>query len=125
MSYKKECAAELGREGERRVAEYLRKNGYIIIKRNYRDRYGEIDIIAEKDNELIFVEVKTRTENARVSGFEAINPQKQMRLYKTAGLFIQRINADYVTRFDAAEVTVCRDDKGGNIWKLKYIKNAF
>lgn len=125
MSYNKELAAELGREGERRVAEYLRKRGYIIVKRNYRDRYGEIDIIAESDTELVFVEVKTRTENSMVSGFEAITPQKQQRIYKTAGMFLQRINGDFIARFDAAEVTVYRKPDGSHGWKLRYIKNAF
>ena len=125
MSYNKEIAAELGREGERRVAEYLRQKGYIILKRNFRDRYGEIDIIAESDTELVFVEVKTRRENAMVSGFDSITPQKQIRLYKTAGMFLQRINGDYITRFDAAEVTVYRKADGSNGWKLRYIENAF
>ena len=125
MSYKKESAARLGQEGERRVAEYLRSKGYIIIKRNFRDRYGEIDIIAEKGNEMVFVEVKTRTENALVSGMEAITYQKQIRLYKTAAIFLQRINGDYISRFDAAEVTVSSKPDGELIWKLRYIENAF
>lgn len=115
----------MGREGERRVAEYLRSKGYIIIKRNFRDRYGEIDIIAEKGNEVAFVEVKTRTENALVSGFESITYQKQMRLYKTAALFLQRKNGEYTSRFDAAEVTVFTKPCGELVWKLRYIENAF
>ena len=60
----REEAARLGREGERRVAEYLRSKGYIILRRNWRDsRFGEIDIIAELNEDLIFVEIKTRRNN--------------------------------------------------------------
>ncbi len=121
----KEKAAALGREGERRVASYLRKKGYIIVKTNYRDRFGEVDIIAENDKELVFVEVKTRTENALVSGLEAVNYSKQQRIYKTAMSFLQRINGEYEPRFDVAEVTVFRKEDGKDGWRLKYIKNAF
>ena len=127
MSYnaKKERDALVGREGERKVAEYLRKQGYIIVKRNYRERFGEIDIIAEKDNVLAFVEVKTRSENAIFSGLEAITPAKQVRLYKTAALFLQRINGDYEVRFDAAEVNMYYKADGTIGWRLNYIENAF
>lgn len=126
MSYNdKEKAASLGREGEKRVAEYLKKKGYIIVKRNYRDRFGEIDIVAERDNTLAFVEVKTREKGALVSGLEAVNAAKQQRLYKTAMLFLQRINGEYEPRFDVAEVTVETIKEKGQIWSLKYIENAF
>ena len=126
MSYnKKEQAAALGREGERKVAEYLRQKGYIIVKTNFRDRFGEIDIIAENNNELVFVEVKTRTENSLVSGLEAVDTHKQQRLYKTAMSFLQRINGEYEPRFDVAEVTVVHKEDGKLSWRLKYIKNAF
>lgn len=126
MSYNdKTRAATLGNEGERRVAEYLKQKGYIIVKRNYRDRFGEIDIVAEKENVLAFVEVKTRKSGSLVSGIEAVDTAKRQRLYKTAMMFLRRINGEYEPRFDVAEVTVQEDEVKGNIWKLKYIKNAF
>ncbi len=59
---------ELGRFGENAVAYYLEKKGYRILKRNYRVKGGELDIIAEKDGVVAFVEVKTRTPEPLVNG---------------------------------------------------------
>ena len=62
-----------GGEGEKRVANYLRQQGFAIVKRNYTCRYGEIDIIAENDEYILFVEVKTRKKDSLVSGEESVN----------------------------------------------------
>lgn len=120
----KEKAAYLGREGERRVAEYLKQKGYIIVKRNYREPLGEIDIIAEDNTYLVFVEVKTRSEGALVSGIQAVDRKKQQRIYNTGNRFLKRLHIDLVPRFDVAEVTVSTDENGEK-WSLNYIENAF
>lgn len=126
MSLNKEQAAELGREGERRVAEYLRRKGYIILRRNWRDsRYGEIDIIAESRENIVFVEVKTRSENALVSGLEAIDAKKVRRIQNAAQIFIKKLNTTLSARIDVAEVTVKKNADGKEIWSLNYIKSAF
>ncbi len=121
----REQAGAFGVGGERRVAEYLRQNGYIIVKRNYRDRFGEIDIIAETRDKIAFVEVKTRSESAMVSGFEAVDQNKQRRLYKTGMLFLKRLHRKLEPRFDVAEVTVGQNPDGTLRWKLHYLENAF
>ncbi len=119
-------AAELGREGEQRVAEYLRRQGYVIIKRNWRDnRYGEIDIIAESKENIVFVEVKTRDSGSLYSGAEAIDEGKINRTRNAAAMFMKRLNTELQPRFDVAEVTVYKKQEGKDIWKLKYIKSAF
>ena len=126
MSLSKEQAAKLGREGERRVAEYLRNNGYIILRRNWRDsRYGEIDIIAESRENIVFVEVKTRSENALVSGLEAIDAKKVRRIRNAAQIFLRKLNTTLSARIDVAEVTVGKNADGKQIWRLNYIKSAF
>ncbi len=114
----------LGEEGERRVAEYLKQHGYIIVKRNFKDRFGEIDIIAENKSYLVFVEVKTRSEDSYVSGFEAVDVKKQQRVYKTGMLFLKRLHIDLIPRFDVAEVNV-KNENGEEIWNLNYMENAF
>lgn len=124
MSYDAVAAAARGAEGERRVAEYLRSKGSIIVKRNYRDRFGEIDIIAEEKAYLVFVEVKTREAGSLVTGFEAVNAAKRERIRKTAVLFSRRIRNSLPIRFDVAEVTVSTDESGEH-WGLRYLKNAF
>lgn len=125
MYYNGKESGNLGNLGEDLVAEYLRQNGYIIVKRNWRDRFGEIDVIAEKDAHIIFVEVKTRTDGALVSGFEAVDRKKAENIRKTALLFLKRLHRELIPRFDVAEVTVYirKDNKVG--YKLNYIKSAF
>ena len=103
----------------------MRKHGYIIVKRNYRDRFGEIDLIAENRSFLVFVEVKTRTQNALFSGREAVDSHKQKRIIATARGFAKRLHLDLQMRFDVCEITIL--DEQDNHWKyhLNYIPSAF
>lgn len=113
-----------GKSGEDRVSSYLRKKGYAVVKRNYQSRFGEIDIIAETDEYIIFVEVKTRSENALVSGEAAVDFFKQKRMIKTAEEFIYKTNCTLQPRFDVAVVTIT-EKQGKESFSLKYIENAF
>lgn len=114
----------LGNKGEDITADFLRKKGFIIFKRNYHSAFGEIDIIAEKENLLLFVEVKTRFEDALVLPAEAVDLNKQRKIRITANDFIKKTHFDYNCRFDVAEVTV-REECGELKYSLNYIKNAF
>ncbi len=116
---------KVGESGEKRVAEFLRKNGFAVIKRNYQCRYGEIDIIAENKQYILFVEVKTRKENALVSGVEAIDSHKQQRIILAAQDYITKTLCEKQPRFDVAEVIVVEKSDGNTAFNLKYIKNAF
>lgn len=125
MYYNGKENGKLGNLGEDLVAEYLRKCGYIIIKRNWRDRFGEIDVIAEKDEHIIFVEVKTRMDDPMVGGAEAVDRKKAERVRKTALLFLKKLHRPLTPRFDVAEVTVYKRDDGTTGYNLEYIKSAF
>lgn len=116
---------EIGNTGEKLVADFMRKNGCRIIKRNYRCRFGEIDIIAVKAEYIIFTEVKTRAENSLFSPAEAIDGHKRKRILLAAQSFIQKYGGDYQPRFDAAEVIVTEKSGGKPAYRLNYIKNAF
>lgn len=118
-------SSEIGAIGERKVAEYLKSKGCIIIKRNWKDRYGEVDIIAQDDKNIIFVEVKTRSFKSLVSGNEAIDIGKMKRIRNEAVMFTKRLNTDLEPRIDTAEVTYYKKDDGTTGWKLNYIKSAF
>lgn len=85
MGYKK----RLGGWGETIAAEYLTGNGYVILERNFRTQYGEIDLIALDKEILVFVEVKTRT--SRKFGYpeEAISPKKKEHLLASAQSYLQ------------------------------------
>ena len=113
-----------GKSGEDRVASYLRKNGWSVTKRNYQCRYGEIDIIAENDEYIIFVEVKTRKKNSLTSPAESVNFGKQKRIMLTAQDYLTKVICEKQPRFDVAAVTV-EETKDGKRYHLDYIENAF
>ena len=114
-----------GKSGEDRVAAFLRSKGYKVIKRNYTSRYGEIDIIAEINEYIVFVEVKTRKANSLVSGAAAVDYHKQRRIMSTANDFLTKTECELQPRFDVAEVTVSKRLDGSDSYSLNYIKNAF
>ncbi|MEE1187060.1 MAG: YraN family protein [Acutalibacteraceae bacterium] len=109
-----------GAKGEKLAEKYLKKHKYKIIFRNYQTRFGEIDIIAKKDNIIAFCEVKTRTPGALVSGKEAVDKYKQKRIIKTALDYISRFKPDLQPRFDVIEVV--SDSKNSEV---EHIENAF
>ena len=124
MYSNKKKPSEIGKKGENLVAEYLKSKGFTVIKRNYKDRYGEVDIIAEDGENLVFIEVKTRSENAIVSGLDAIDEKKKRLVKNEAVMFTKRLKTDLEPRVDVAEVTLSVVD-GKEVRKLKYIKNAY
>jgi len=79
-----------GKIGEDLAAEYLKLNDYRILARNFHSKFGEIDIIAEKDSTIYFFEVKTRTENSFTQPEESITQRKITRIIKTAQIFFQK-----------------------------------
>ena len=108
--------------GEIFAARYLRDNGYDIIAANYRCRMGEIDIIAEKDGTVSFVEVKTRNENPMFAPMEAVDSQKQRKLIAAAQVYMREIKEELPSEFDVIEVTL---DEKFKLIKMNHIKNAF
>lgn len=95
-----------GKMGEDIAADFLEKNGYNIIIRNYAHRFGEIDIIAEKDGFIVFIEVKYRKSLKNGSPREAVGFRKQQKIRQTALAYISENNiTDRAMRFDVIEVT--------------------
>jgi putative endonuclease len=70
----------VGQHGEKLAVDYLVKQSYVIVTTNWHCKFGEIDIVAQKDNLLVFVEVKTRSANTTEGAFESVTPRKQKRL---------------------------------------------
>jgi putative endonuclease len=96
---------ELGARGEALAVKYLKRSGYKIIEQNFRVRAGEIDIIAEQDGTLVFVEVKTRTDTRFGPPFESITASKKTHLSKVALEYMSRHNChDRPARFDVIGV---------------------
>jgi len=113
---------EKGRLGEDVCAWYFEKHGYSIVSRNEHSRYGEVDLIAENERFLCFVEVKTRKLNALVSPAEAVDKRKQQKLVLTAQTYLARHACAKQPRFDVFEVLLNESDKPV---KVRLIENAF
>jgi putative endonuclease len=106
---------------EQFVCDYLTNNGFTIIVRNYRKRYGEIDIIAKKDDLLSFIEVKRR-DTSQIDIAEIITPSKQAKIISVAKEFLST-HTNTITnicRFDVALV-----ETQNNNLQIRYIVNAF
>src|SRR3990170_3590207 len=113
----------LGRVGEDAAAAALTARGYLILRRNVRTRYGEIDLVAAHGSEIVFIEVKTRTAGDRGRPFDAIHPAKQRRLARLALSFMHRRKLqDRACRFDAVAVWVTRE---GRMTQVEIMPNAF
>ena len=98
---------ELGRHGEDLAARHLREQGYQIVARNLVNAVGELDLVVQRGELLVVVEVKTRGQNGR-SPAEAVNFRKRRKLTQTAALFLKsRKWQNRPTRFDVVEV-VCQ-----------------
>ena len=103
-------ANPIGKLGEDKACEYLRKLGFKILERNYRKTYGEIDIIALDKDVLTFIEVKTRTSNLFGSPLESITPWKLKSLVKTAQYYkMTKPNLPESLRIDAVSVMLSGD----------------
>lgn len=110
---------QVGDFGEEITAEYLEKNGYRILDRNYSKPFGEIDIIAIKDDLIAFVEVKTRKSDAFAYAAEAVDFYKQQRIRRASQAYLmEKDMSDFLMTFDIAEVYL-------DTRKINYIENAF
>ncbi len=97
---------ELGRWGESKAAAHLEAAGYVILERNFRCRSGEINIIAQRNGLLCFVEVKARTSIAFGLPCQAVGPGKQNRIRRAALAYLRRNPgyADWDLRMDVIEL---------------------
>ena len=114
---------ELGIRGEEIAAAYLKQNGYKILERNYHNKLGEIDIIAEDGPVLCFIEVKTRADEQRGLPEEAVGKVKQRKISQVVLSYLKMRGiheGDF--RFDVAAIIL---NEQANIQRINLIKNAF
>lgn len=110
----------LGARGEQIVSLWLQQYGYTILTKNFHTKYGEIDVIATKEDVVAFVEVKTRT-TSYFPISNTVTRTKQKKIARTARTFVLKNNIENkVLRFDIATVI----PQNGSC-KINYIKNAF
>lgn len=111
----------IGDLGENFAAELYEKSGYTVVARNYHSRYGEIDLIAESEDTLCFVEVKTRNITSFGTPAEAVDYRKQKKLTLTAMKFLTETESFKQPRFDVIEIW----QQDGKIVRYNLIENAF
>ena len=118
----KEDRKSLGKWGEDKACNYLQADGYQILRRNYKCRIGEMDIIAQKRDLLAFVEVKTRRTASYGRPGEAVNYRKQAKLISVALYFLKEAAwKDASCRFDVIEVIAHPDQT----FLINHIEDAF
>lgn len=111
---------KLGQEGEEIARDYLVRQGYVILERNWRCRMGELDIICSKGDMIVFVEVKTRVENSLGLPGEAMTAEKGEKLWKAAAQYLSKNQLwEQPCRFDLITAT-----KGKDSFVLEHITNV-
>ncbi|EJL75137.1 YraN family protein [Chryseobacterium populi] len=112
---------DFGKKAEDAAVEYLQKNGYRILVRNFRFQKAEIDIIAEKGSLIIITEVKARSTDAFILPHEAVTKSKIKLIVSAANHYLQQFNKNNEARFDI--ISVLPDPKGN--LTIEHIIDAF
>lgn len=111
----------LGRRGEDIAERYLRKKGYRLLQRNYRCPIGEVDLIALDRRVIVFVEVKTRTDDSFGSPLESVHSLKQRRMIRAALFFLHQHRLhERAARFDVVGISFV-----GEKPVVEHVQNAF
>ncbi|OBZ16865.1 YraN family protein [Bacillus sp. FJAT-26390] len=122
---KRDNRKQTGMFGEAAACDYLLSKNYSVLERNWRCRSGEIDIIAEHEGRLVFIEVRARKQNGRFgTAAESVDRRKQQKVRETAQVYLRsagRSNAS--VRFDVIAITINRTDE--TIVECKHYEGAF
>ncbi len=116
-------AMSRGAYGEQLACAYLQAKGYVIVARNYRSQWGEIDIIAQQDDGIAFVEVKLRKNAKFARAKEYVTLPKQKKLSITAALWLQETKSKLHCRFDVIEIYL--PEGAIQPSEINHLENAF
>ncbi|MBT8317884.1 MAG: YraN family protein [Lutibacter sp.] len=111
---------ELGKEGEKLAEEFLLKNGYQIIEKNWRFKKAEVDIIAKKNEILAIIEVKTRSNNYFGNPQDFVNQKKIKLLVEAINQYVISKELDLDVRFDIIAIL-----KNNNALEIEHLEDAF
>ena len=106
----------LGKRGESQAVKYLKRSGYKILERGYKNPFGEVDIIATKDDTVAFIEVKTRLNENYGAPSEAVDRRRREKYLKAAQYYFYGKQIEVTVRFDVIEIA-----RG----EINHIENAF
>jgi len=111
---------ELGEKGEQLAVDFLVENNYDIIERNYRFDKAEVDIIAQKEDVLAIIEVKTRSTTGFGNPQDFVKPKQIQRLVKAVDQYVTSNELEVEVRFDIIAIV-----KQNNQFKIEHLENAF
>ena len=111
---------KLGKDGEEAAVDFLRNKGYKIMATNWRYRKYELDIIAEHNDMLVVVEVKSRSGTFFEQPFQAVTKKKQRFIISATNEYINKFEVDLETRFDIISIVA-----KGKAWNFEHIEDAF
>lgn len=112
-----------GKDCEQAAARFLKRSGFVLIEKNYRDYFGEIDLIMVEKRTLVFVEVKARRSESGGAGFEAVDIPKQRKIAKTAKRYLQKNDLlENASRFDVISILWPKDQRKP---KIDHYRDAF
>lgn len=113
---------QLGKNGEYIAENYLLHKGYKLLARNFRTRTGELDLVMQDDQTLVFVEVKARCGNSYGTPEEAVTPRKMQEIMTTAAIYVNRhYQYEVLQRIDVVAVDM---DPAGNVLDLRHLQNV-
>ena len=108
-----------GQAAEEKALDYLQRKGLHLLNRNYRCKNGEIDLIMQQNDTLVFVEVRYRQSSLFGSAAESVTSSKQRKLLLTANHYLQKNRMDSPCRFDVVGIG------GKKLTEIEWIQNAF
>lgn len=111
---------DIGEKGEELARQYLIRKGYIILHMNWHWGHYELDIVARNDEELVVVEVKSRSDDFLTEPEEAVNRAKINRLVAAANTYVRYFKWDLPVRFDIITLI-----KTGELYKIEHLEDAF
>jgi putative endonuclease len=111
---------EKGNNGEDIAIDHLIKNGYVILERNWRHHHHELDIVAQKKNLILIIEVKSLNSNKIQEPYQSVNLNKQQMIISAANAYIRKNNIDFEVRFDIISI-LYKDNEP----QIEHIENAF
>ena len=115
----------LGQQGERLAVSFLKQKGYRILAQNFRYRRYEVDIIAHFDNQIIVVEVKTRSSAQYGDPKDFLQPKQIQHLQKAVNYFVISRDIDLEVRFDIISIVLSQTPTENTLEQLEHIEDAF
>ena len=113
---------KVGKRGEKEAEVYIKEKGYSVLEKNYKNKYGEIDLVAQKNGELIFIEVRSKTENDFGTPEETVKEKKKKKLKQNALAYTTFKNYEGFYRIDLICIVFAKE---GSLLRLTHYENIY